>query len=45
MMSKNSLPLELSKKQWETNLVKFEKAKNTRKYTKVVDSLDHMNKW
>ena len=36
-MSKNSLPSELNKKQWESNLVRFEKAKNARKYTKVVD--------
>ena len=43
-MSKKSLPSELNKKQWESNLVRFEKAKNPRKYTEVVDSLDHMNK-
>ena len=43
-MSKNSLTSELNKKQWESNLVRFEKPKNVRKYTKVVDSLDQMNK-
>ena len=43
-MSKNSLPSELNTTQWESNLVSFEKAKNARKYTKVVDSLDNMNK-
>ena len=42
-MSKNSLPSELNKKQWESNLARSEKAKNARKYTKVVDSLSQMN--
>ncbi|ESO05315.1 hypothetical protein HELRODRAFT_171684 [Helobdella robusta] len=43
-MSKNSLPLDLNKKLWESNFVKFEKAKNSKKYAKIVDSLDQMNK-
>ncbi|ESN95535.1 hypothetical protein HELRODRAFT_179310 [Helobdella robusta] len=43
-MSKNSLPLDLNKKLWESNLVRFEKAKNSKKYAKIVDSLDQMNK-
>ena len=44
--SKNSLLSELNKKtkQWVSNLVRLEKAKNARKYTKVVDRLDQMNK-
>ena len=40
-MSKNSLSSELNKKQWESNLMGFKKAMNTRKYTKVVDSLQN----
>ena len=43
-MSKNSLPSDLNKKLWESNLVRFETAKNSRKYAKIVDSLDQMNK-
>ncbi|ESO01391.1 hypothetical protein HELRODRAFT_174947 [Helobdella robusta] len=43
-MSKNSLPSDLNKKQWESNLVRFEAAKNSKKYAKIVDSLDQMNK-
>ncbi|ESO12141.1 hypothetical protein HELRODRAFT_158590 [Helobdella robusta] len=43
-MSKNSLPLDLNKKLWESNLVRFDKAKNSKKYAKIVDSLDQMNK-
>ena len=42
-MSKNSLPSDLNKKLWESNLVRFETAKNSRKYAKIVDSLDQMN--
>ncbi|ESN94381.1 hypothetical protein HELRODRAFT_164214 [Helobdella robusta] len=43
-MSKNSLPSDLNKKQWESNLVRFETAKNSKKYAKIVDSLDQMSK-
>lgn len=43
-MSKNSLPSDFNKKLWESNLVRFEKAKNSRKYAKIVDSLDQINK-
>ena len=35
---------ELNNKQWESSLARFEKAKNARKYTKVVDSQDQMIK-
>ncbi|ESO11919.1 hypothetical protein HELRODRAFT_167012 [Helobdella robusta] len=43
-MFKNSLPSDLNKKLWESNLVRFETAKNSKKYAKIVDSLDQMNK-
>ncbi|ESO10205.1 hypothetical protein HELRODRAFT_168085 [Helobdella robusta] len=43
-MSKNSLPLDLNKKIWESNLVRFETVKNSNKYAKIVDSFDQMNK-
>ncbi|ESO00226.1 hypothetical protein HELRODRAFT_176069 [Helobdella robusta] len=43
-MSKNSLPSDLNKKLWESNLVRFETAKNSKKYAKIVDILDQMNK-
>ncbi|ESO12668.1 hypothetical protein HELRODRAFT_159245 [Helobdella robusta] len=43
-MSKNSLPSDLNKKLWESNLVRFGTAKNSKKYAKIVDSLDQMNK-
>ena len=43
-MSKNSFHSELSKKLQELSLVRFEIAKNSRKYQKGVDNLDQMDK-
>ena len=43
-MSKNRVASNKNKKVWESNLVRFEKAKTSRKCTTVVKSISEMNK-
>ena len=44
IMSKNRVASNKNKKVWESNLVRFEKAKTSRKCTTVVKSISEMNK-